>query len=191
MKFFLDGHNLIINDVPWKPSYLFPNAVLSPDDIENVINGYLSPSIKTKAGEILIFDYSKNESMILENYAKENEIALIDYVDVWSLILEEFLDTEIDEEANNRIFSILAQCRIEKEETQKIRLELKEMMLDYNFASGLWEWANLGMNDLLNACKGTLNRNIRMTSEYFEKYYWEVMRIQELGRNKRLTIAST
>ena len=129
--------------------------------------------------------------MILENYAKENEIALIDYVDVWSLILEEFLDTEIDEEANNRIFSILAQCRIEKEETQKIRLELKEMMLDYNFASGLWEWANLGMNDLLNACKGTLNRNIRMTSEYFEKYYWEVMRIQELGRNKRLTIAST
>jgi len=188
MKLNIKNNNIRIL-IPYKPLKYYKKDILKHNEINCVINGYMWPAIKTKTDEIFIFQYSEEDKIILSRYARENNIPIIDYQDIWSDILEPFIDTEYTEETRNLINKRLNKIGIEEVELSRIRNEIQEMMDDYNINSGLWDWVNLNMNDLLDACIGRINKKIKMTEKYFTEYYWFVMSIQEKGR--RRTTAST
>ena len=188
MKLKIEDNKIKIS-IPYKPSKFYQKAIINHHEIECIINGYMWPAIKTKTNEIFIFQYSDEDKVILSKYAQENNIPIIDYQDIWSDILEPFLDTEYTKEIEKVVNERLKRNDLKETEVSRIRTEIQEMMDDYNINSGLWDWVNLNMNDLLDACIGTINKKIRMTEEYFKEYYWFAMSVQEKGR--RRTTAST
>lgn len=188
MKLVIDNESIKIS-LPYEPSLHYGKKNLSYNEIECVIEGYIWPALKTRTNEIFIFEYSEEDKANLSKYAKDKNIPIEEYYDVWSDILEPFLDTEYTESTREIINNRLNKCGLDKSIIKQIRTEIQELIEDYNKNSGLWDWINLNMNDLLDACIGKINKNTKMTKAYFEEYYWFVMSIQEKGR--RRTIAST
>jgi hypothetical protein len=177
--------SLLVSDVEYPPSRYFRGGTVNSSEIECVVGGLLAPAIRTRDGEILIFGNSDLNRSMLEQFALKWSIPTVQYFDVWSDILEVILDTEISETENQRILDRLKSVGLSSEEVSEIRSEIAEMMEEYNMKSGLWEWVNLNMADLFDACIGKLN-DLRMSDEYFEEFYWKAMRIQELGRHREL-----
>ncbi len=90
--------------------------------------------------------------------------------DNWELICEEFLDTEFDDEVEQRTLQLLEQSGISVEEVKKIRKKLESRMLAQTFIT--WEWVYYGQYDVLYAIQ-PLN----------ETEYWWTMNIALREKN--------
>lgn len=87
----------------------------------------------------------------------------------WDFINEPFLDTQFSEDAQQKTIALLEKRGISKSELQSIRDKVRKPMLRYN--SVVWEWVNLGLEDVLLVMKKKLSRSA------FEKFYWEAIEI--------------
>jgi hypothetical protein len=108
---------------------------------------------------------------------------LVERVDVWSLILEPFLDTEFDEQHKQRTLVMLQNNEVSRELCDALRQEFGPAMYHYNFATFLWDWVHLGLYDLLSA----IELGPRATLPWrhgrsFASFYWEAMEIAGRGR---------
>lgn len=182
MKLKILENNIIIERFPYPPSKLYPSAIIHPSNIDCIVKGLTYPSIRTTDGEFVIFFESSSEGNILKDYANINKIRKTNYINVWSLILDAFLDKRHTKEQNERILEILEKAGLKKSKVIEIRKEIYSMMCAYNLGSGLWEWGFLDMIDLLDACIGKLNMGTELSSKKFSKFYWEIMEIQDIGK---------
>jgi hypothetical protein len=155
-RLIIKNNHISIKEFPYKPSKCFPERNLDGTLIDCNISGFGRPSIRTNDGEILIFDFSKNDEEILKYYAFENHLPTIHYYDVWWDVLEPFIDTENTKDFKELITLRLASIGLTNPMVREIQEEIREMMIEYNFESGLWEWVYLGITDLLDACIGRL-----------------------------------
>src|SRR5205814_6744913 len=97
-------------------------------------------------------------------------------LDVWSLLLEPFLDTSFDEADQARTAAVLARAGITPAACAALREEVGPAMIAYNFDSMLWDWAHLGLCDALCARRGQLGgARFRLPDAEFASFYRRAM----------------
>lgn len=141
-------------------SYAFPWASVHPHGVlpaSAVRDAYVESGpleIRTRSGETLFASWDDKAG--LEEFCRRHSIPLVRRLDVWANLLEPFLDTEVGAEEEAATDSRLRSVGLSQPEIDSIRARLAPLMRSYNFDSGLWEWCDLGLYDLLNALCGKL-----------------------------------
>jgi len=179
-KFEVRLHEEVIEFInyPFRPASIFPSGIIKACEIQEIITNFLPPAIRIKNDELIMIPRGQIPVEELLEFGERNKVNLVSRVDVWSLILEEFLDTELGTDNEERVFQILEEQGISRGHCRALRQRLAEIMFSYNFDSCLWEWCHLGLYDLLNACSGNLiKRKFLMPEKEFQGFYFEVMKI--------------
>ena len=133
--------------------------------IEEIVLDAAPPEVRTRR-EVLFVPATQREELRREG------LKIVRCVDVWSLILEPFLDTQFSEAEQERTLQVLESNGVSRAECAAWRSEVGERMLAYN--SILWDWVHLGQCDLLEA---TL-----LAGQLTAEFYWRTMEIARRGR---------
>lgn len=174
-----DGINFIEYDIPY--TSVFPNGKIYYEQIKEFISNFLPPVIRNKDDE-LIFISAENKEEI-QKILIQNNIPVVRRYDLWSFILEEFLDTEFTEINRKNCYDRLLENGVSKIECDNIRKKIKKMMVSYNFDSGLWDWTYLGLNDLLSAANGVLvNKKFKLKKEEYKIFCKEAFELALKGK---------
>lgn len=131
-----------------------PDGVLTAAQIRGVNWRLAPPEIRTTQGETLFVPAAHQAE--LADFCLRNGIAFDGRLDVWGNLLEPFLDTEFSDESIAATDELLREAGFGAAEVADIRLRIAPLMMAYNFDSMLWDWANLGLCDLLKAVSGHL-----------------------------------
>ena len=158
-------------DYPFWPASIYPNGILAWEHVREIVPDAFPPEIRTRQGEVLFI--AKGEEAALLESARHYGIPAVKRVDVWSLLLDPFLDTEFDDKIQAACASILSQNGIDATHSSAIRERFSSLMDAYNFDTGLWDWLHLGLYDLL------LAHCLFPTHSDFRAVYWETMQIAE------------
>lgn len=165
---------------PYPPSSVYPSGKIDYAAIIEIDADAAPPEIRTSR-EILFISATMKEE--LRRAAVANAIPAVKRIDVWDLLLEPFLDTEFNEEDQERTLRLLEECGIEREESIEIRRFVAEAMVAYNFKSMLWDWCHLGLADILDAYRGVLSgRSHRLPPDEYEAFYWRAMELARKGK---------
>ncbi|MCX2679076.1 hypothetical protein OOZ15_03905 [Galbibacter sp. EGI 63066] len=170
------GHReILISEYPFEPSIAFPNRRIKADEIDWVC--YISGPAKIKVDKDLIFISTelKNE---LKKFAQRNKIKIQEHSWNWEWILDPYLDTTLTAEEEKRLLKNLSENGLEKAEVERIRNEVGQQMLKYNFDTMLWEWCSLGLYDVLSAMRA------KYDEEKFREFYVRAIEIEQRGKNK-------
>lgn len=160
----------------YPPASIYPSGKVHSSDIANVGINCFPPEIRLRTGEIIFVPAPEKER--LRDWSQQNEIQMTERVDVWSLLLEPFLDTQFSDQDQVRTLQTLKQCGFTETEVASIREQVNDIMVAYNFDSMLWEWVHLGQTDLLDAYAGMLvPSSRRMSPAAFRDFYWRTMEI--------------
>ncbi|MFI0367501.1 hypothetical protein ACH35V_06450 [Actinomadura sp. 1N219] len=114
----------------------------------------ISPEIRTAHGETLFIP--KRQQPDLEQFCRRHGIVRKIRKDIWADLLEPFLDTQFTPEDERATVHRLGEAGFSPEEVTRIRRRLTPLMQAYNFDAMLWEWAYLGLCDLLNAANAPI-----------------------------------
>ena len=123
---------------------------------ELVINTYPT-SIVIDNKEVIFLKSELKEELVA--FANRNNIPISDRVDIWSYILEPFLDTEMEEDEKVRYIAVLAKNGVPPEETKAIRRKVGFTMLVTTYYG--MEWMYYGQFDYLTSTVKTKS-----------KYWW-------------------
>ncbi|MFB4305539.1 hypothetical protein [Actinomadura sp. GTD37] len=107
------------------------------------------PEIRTTLGETLFLPRARQCE--LERFCVRNGVTRSFRFDAWGDLLEPFLDTRFDPEDERATLARLHGAGFAAREVAEIRRRLTPLMHAYNFGAMVWEWAYLGLCDLLNA----------------------------------------
>ncbi len=153
-----DNHILFPKGYYFKHGYLKDKKELSYTIINEIRTNTFPITAKINSNEIIFLIGQKKEDIML--LAEDKNIPISKPIDTWSLIFEEFLDTEFDQHEKEETIKILEENGIKKEETEKIRKKFSFRMLLYTYFT--WEWQYYGHYDVL--------KQIFPLNE--EKYWW-------------------
>ncbi|HEX8870376.1 MAG TPA: hypothetical protein VF821_32225 [Lentzea sp.] len=183
MKFAPDHIVFTTYAFPWASVY--PHGVVDASDIRDAYVAASPAEIRTAAGETLFVSWEDRAG--LEQFCLRHSIPLVTRLDVWGNLLEPFLDTEFGPEHEAATDARLREVGLPQPEIDAIRERLAPLMTSYNLDSGLWEWCDLGLFDLLNALNGSLVDPALLPAlgDLGEVYRW-AMEIAERGRAKIL-----
>jgi len=122
-------------------------------------------SIVINSNEVIFLNDGHTDE--LRAFAERNNIPVSERTDVWSLILNPFLDTSYDNEEKEREFEFefLEQEGFSRKELKSLRCRVSFSMYNRTFAT--WEWMYYGHWDVLR-------------SHYtfpWKNFYWESMEI--------------
>ncbi|MEM8532620.1 MAG: hypothetical protein AAGF95_17380, partial [Chloroflexota bacterium] len=157
----------------------YPDALVRWRAIREIVPSGTPPEIRTYQGEVLFVSALQKDVLI--EVAQTHNIPLVQRVDVWSLILEPFLDTELDEQMKLFTQHKLAENGVSRVYCTQLRERFGPIMYVYNFDTLLWEWVHLGLYDLLCAHK-MFRRHLIPADQDFNVVYWEAMEIAERGQ---------
>ena len=173
VKFFKDS--IGFNEYIFSPSTVYSKSGMKKilaEKIDEIDPQGAPPTLKI--GNELIFISAEHRSE-LESFAKRNCIAIHTRFDIWDAILEPFIDTEFTPEKVKRNKENLEKYGLGEEHVQKWRERVGEIMIAYNFGTGLWDWVHLGLWDLLIAYQ--LGIGEKITEEQYTQLYWDSMKI--------------
>jgi hypothetical protein len=166
-----EGIELAPYDFPG--SSFYPRGLCRWQDVREIHVPAWPPEARTES-EVLFVPATLREP--LEGAAAAHRIPIVPRIDVWSLILEPFLDTEHDEAWREQTYASLSRCAIDRATCDAIREELEPAMMAYNFDSMLWDWTHLGLCDALLALRGELSgRRHRLPDDEFAAFYRRAM----------------
>ncbi|MFS4469705.1 hypothetical protein [Maribacter sp. 2210JD10-5] len=151
-------------------SSLRKNKVLTLNRIKEVDFNTFPYTMKIDNGEIIFFNHGDTEE--IKNFAERNHIKQSNKIDVWSLLCNEFLDTEIEKEEAEKQKATLLHLGFTESELTAIRKKIKWSLF------GTWEWTYLGHWDVL-AMKQNRNPFYRFNGANF---YWWTMEIALKGK---------
>lgn len=166
VKFTSD--TLEFNDYPFEPSIAFRKKKFTPSEIESVDFSSHPPAVKI--GNELLFVSSSLKGDLM-TFVKQNNIKIIERPDIWSWILEPFLDTIFSDENNQFLSLKLSQHGFSEAFIFSLREEIEIQMLRYNFDTMLWEWIHLGLKDVLCAMR------VKYDKTKFKEFYSKAMEI--------------
>ncbi|MEV6238614.1 hypothetical protein [Lentzea sp. NPDC051838] len=152
MKFGPDHIVFTSYEFPWASVY--PHGVLRAEDIRDAYVEAGPLEIRTRSGETLFV--AIDDKAGLAEFCERHSIPLVRRLDVWSNLLDPFLDTEFSPAEEAATDARLRGVGLSQESIDSIRDRVGPLMRSYNFDSMLWEWADLGLFDFLKALNGTL-----------------------------------
>ncbi|MCZ8023657.1 MAG: hypothetical protein O9294_18000 [Cytophagales bacterium] len=155
-------------DYPFEPSKAFKQATFKQSDIDDIDATGHPPTIKV--GDELLFVSAKQKDDLIK-FVADNKIKTVDRIDIWSWILEPFLDTEFTVETDQRLTNLLENYGLTVDKVKTLRAEVETQMLKYNFDTMLWEWCELGVSDVLSAMRTKYDK------EQYREFYKRAMEI--------------
>jgi len=170
----VEKNSITFKKYPFEPSSVYPSKKVLANEIDEIHLQQYPPTLKI--GKELIF-VSRELVKRLESFAYQNRINTCERAANWNWITEPFLDTEFDKEQQVKTEKRLEANGIFKEELKELREEIGKQMYKYNFDTMLWEWVNLGLNDVLAAMRSKLSK------EKFTEFYWRAMEIEQRSIN--------
>lgn len=157
--------------------YPFPRggrpARISVEALSEVCVGWFPPAVRTREGEYLFVP--AEQARELADFASRHGIPFVRRNDVWSFILEEFLDTEFSPELQEGTLRYLESNGVSRAETQAMRERVGKRMLA--LTARTWEWQHYGLYDVLSAMRPFTF----ITGSSFSRFYEESMRLAERG----------
>jgi hypothetical protein len=165
---------------PFEHASVYPSGVVGYSTIREVLPGMWPLEIRTRSGEVLFISATQKDQLLAA--AAHHALPVVVRVDVWALILEPFLDTEFDEQEQQRTLEMLQENGVDRDLCEALRREFGPAMFHYNFATFLWEWVHLGLYDLLSAIELEPGRLTRWQGRSRAMLYWEAMEIANRGR---------
>ena len=129
----------------FKQGYLKNQQLLPFTQIQEIRINTFPRSLVTRKKEVIFLKGLERDQ--LEKLAYEKGIKVTEPLDIWSLICDEFLDTEFSEEAQQKTRERLSEIGISEEELMQIRKKLRTSMLLRTSVS--WEWVYYGQFDVL------------------------------------------
>ncbi|WP_103070377.1 hypothetical protein [Aquimarina sediminis] len=158
-----------ISKYPFEPSYAFPERIIKAQEITAICYDSYPLLLQIKNEVIFV---SREHYEPLKEFTKRNAIRTFEATKNWDWLLEPFIDTEYTEKIDKNITEILVENGITKYEIKKIRKEVEQQMLKYNFDTMLWEWRGLGLPDVLGAMR------VKYNKEEFAEFYNRAMEIE-------------
>lgn len=116
-------------------------------EIRDVDPAAIPPEIRTRGGITLFISATQRDE--LRAFCARNAIPHVNRVDVWSDLLEPYLDTEFAESDQRATITRLERAGIPAAEVASIRARVGPVVEAYN--SKVWEWVHLGLCDLFQA----------------------------------------
>jgi hypothetical protein len=167
-------------EFPW--ASVHPHGLLPASAVRDVSTSG-QPEIRTVLGGTLFLSHEDGSG--LSEFCLRHGIADLVRFDVWGNLLEPFLDTSFSVEHQAATDARLRSAGLAQESIDAARARVAPLMRAYNFDSMLWEWADLGLFDLLNALSGKLVPASLPGSlgDLSEVYRW-AMEIADYGRAK-------
>jgi hypothetical protein len=159
---------------PYPGAAVFPRGAVAYADVRDVDPAATPPEIRLRGGEVLFVPAT--ERAALAGAAAAHGLPVVRRFDVWAFLLEPFLDTEFDRDAQELTLTRLAENGVPRDEALALRRRFAKRMLRYNALH--WEWAHLGLTDLLDASAPRLP----FLRPRFERLYREAMEIAARGR---------
>jgi hypothetical protein len=126
------------------------SARIEAKQLVDVSVGWFPPAVLTKEGEFVFVPAPKANE--LRAFATENGVPFVSRLDIWSLLLDPFLDTELTAQQHENIYQLLEKHEVPRKETDQVREALKFRMLMLTAIT--WEWQHYGMFDALSQMKG-------------------------------------
>ena len=180
---FVTDEGIRFDGYPFPPASVFPSGLVRWQEIEEADAGAAPPEIRLRSGEILFVSAERREE--LQKPCHAAGIPEVKRVDIWDLILEPFLDTQLRWAHKRATLRTLSECGIPRARVWRIRCRVRRRMLMYNAV--VWEWVHLGLCDLLEATMGTpfpswLPARLRLGKPASRRFYWWAMDIATKGR---------
>jgi len=170
---------IAITDYPFEPSIVYPNKIISANEINFISADFGLCRIYIDTDIIFVTSEQKAE---LIKFAEINEIKLIKHSWNWNWILEPYVDTEFTDDNEKRVEKCLLNVGIDKNETKSIRDEVGKQMFKYNFDTMLWDWCSLGLCDVLSAMRVKYNKTD------FKDFYQRAIEIDKREENPLNTV---
>jgi hypothetical protein len=132
------------------PSGLFQRArerVVPASTLTEVCCGWWPPTVRTREGEYLFVPATQMRQ--LADFAEANGVAFVDREDLWTWVLEPFLDTEFSDDDTERVVALLERGGLPRDELRRLRARVEGPMLELTAIT--WEWQHYGLADVLTA----------------------------------------
>lgn len=142
-------------------------------DIREVVMNWYPQAVRTADGEFLFVPAFQEDELLA--FASQHGIRCIARTDIWSLILEPFLDTGFNDKDRMRTSRILAENGVDEIETTRIRRLVGSPMLAWTLIS--WEWEYYGLFDALCQMRALGWLKLRR----FERFYDQAMDLANRG----------
>ena len=147
--------------------------LLTAKSISEVLLDWAPPAVRTLDGEFIFISATQKDH--LSKFAHRFNLPLTDRIDVWSLLLEPFLDTEFDEAHKKATLKLLADNGVPADEVEKIRALVNHRMFNLTFQT--WEWVHYGLYDVLE----TMQPHTWTTGWTFDRFYAYAMELANRG----------
>lgn len=176
LEYKIGKNRITFKQYPFKCADVVKNKRLHADDIQEMVENFFPPALRIKSNE-LIFISAKDKEALIE-FCKRNQITINKREDLWGNILDQFVDTEFSAEYIQKSAEQLARYGINPSACNELRQEVTARMFAYNFTSGLWEWVQLSLYDVLGASIGHLSgEKHRLSDADFAEFYFRAMEI--------------
>ena len=139
------------------PRYSYPTPgarTFERSDIVEIIDWY-PLALFTADGEFVLIDRDKRDAVMA--FCASNDIPFTERYDLWSDLLEPFLDTEHSEDWQTTTRASIRRAGLSDAEIDTIRARVKEPMLSVTAIT--WEWTHYSLSDVLLAMKPGLISN--------------------------------
>ncbi len=155
-------------DYPIRFASVAKNPQLNAADIAEVRLQRWPPEVVTRGGEVLFVP--RRDQLHLDLFARVNHIPIIVRQDVWGLVNEPCLDTEIDPASQKRTLEMLQESGFSTGEVTGLRNNISSSLATYNALA--WEWTHLGHLDLLAAygMDGRMPKLFRPTQAQYDAF---------------------
>lgn len=163
------GDVLVVDSYPLPPSH----RELGPRDITEICVGWFPPTVRLTTGEFAAVD--ARQARELAGWAERHGVAFVRRVDVWSLLLEPFLDTEFSATDQARTLQVLHANGMDANQVEELRREVERPMLALTALT--WEWCHYGLFDVLAAMQVPL----LLHPERYRMFVERAMQIADLG----------
>lgn len=158
-----------IKKYPFEPSIVYVEKIIKASEINSICYDSFPPMIRINDEVIFITREYMND---LKEFTKVNNLKTFKETNNWNMLLEPYLDTEYTKECDIRMTKLLNENGITTKEINKIRNEVEKQMYKYNFDTMLWDWCNLGLNDVLCAMR------VKYNKKNYQDFYKRAMEIE-------------
>jgi len=166
--------SIMVEQCLYKPSVAYPSRLITAQEIQSIETGSFPPNIRVN-NELIFITAKKKEDLKL--FAAFNNISIVNRADIWSWLLEPFLDTKYTKDTDRQLAEKLLQFGLGEQQVSAIRQEVEVQMLKYNFDTVLWEWVHLNLYDVLKAMR------TKYDDDTFADFYQRAMAVALLPDN--------
>jgi predicted metal-dependent HD superfamily phosphohydrolase len=139
---------------------------LDPKQIREVVEGFPPMAWMTDDRVLCV----SSGRVVIRTFCETASIPITRRFDVWSMLCEPFLDTELSKEDDEQTLAALKESGFEEAEVKQIRSKISAGMTIATFLS--WEWQYYGLNDVRRHT-GIFSR-LRHGRKQFERWTSEI-----------------